>query len=277
MIPKIIHQTWRDKTLPPIIYSLVSENIKLLISNGYELMFWTDDMILKLISEEYPNFYNIYKMARTGVQKGDIARILLVYHYGGIYIDLDVLILRDFGELLDMNSNKLYITYEPSGQTRALYNSDKYICNAFFAANKNNNMLKIILNNIPEYIKNYSENIFQKFDIFGGSYFKSNIDEYVNKGFKDDVYIIDDRELFYPINDPKLDNMPFTVGDWTKLKNGDYGKDTIMVHYWIHGDFESKELLTTFHADNKKTIHENMYAFFSKLYPNIAKKMIEFI
>lgn len=216
-------------------------------------------------------------MARTGVQKGDIARILLVYHYGGIYIDLDVLILRDFGELLDMNSNKLYITYEPSGQTRALYNSDKYICNAFFAANKNNNMLKIILNNIPEYIKNYSENIFQKFDIFGGSYFKSNIDEYVNKGFKDDIYIIDDRELFYPINDPKLDNMPFTVDDWTKLKNGDYGKDTIMVHYWIHGDFESKELLTTFHADNKKTIHENMYAFFSKLYPNIAKKMIEFI
>jgi len=277
MIPKIIHQTWRDKTLPPIIYSLVSENIKLLISNGYELMFWTDDMILKLISEEYPNFYNIYKMARTGVQKGDIARILLVYHYGGIYIDLDVLILRDFGELLDMNSNKLYITYEPSGQTRALYNSDKYICNAFFAANKNNNMLKIILNNIPEYIKNYSENIFQKFDIFGGSYFKSNIDEYVNKGFKDDVYIIDDRELFYPINDPKLDNMPFTVDDWTKLKNGDYGKDTIMVHYWIHGDFESKELLTTFHADNKKTIHENIYAFFSKLYPNIAKKMIESI
>jgi hypothetical protein len=277
MIPKIIHQTWRDKTLPPIIYSLISENIKLLKSNGYELMFWTDDMILKLISEEYPNFYNIYKMTRTGVQKGDIARILLVYHYGGIYIDLDVLILRDFGELLDMNSNKLYITYEPSGQTNALYNSDKYICNAFFAANKNNNMLKIILNNIPEYIKNYSENIFQKFDIFGGSYFKRNIEEYVNKGFKDDVYVIDDRELFYPINDPKLDNMPFTVGDWTKLKNGDYGKDTIMVHYWMHGDFESKELLTTFHADNRKTIHENVYAFFSKLYPNIAKKMIDSI
>ena len=275
MIPKIIHQTWRDKTLPPIIYSLVSENMKTLKSHGYELMFWTDEMILKLISEEYPNFYNIYKLARTGVQKGDIARIIIVYHYGGIYIDLDVLILRDFGEFLDMNSDKLYITYEPSGQTNALYNSDKYICNAFFAANKNNNMLKMILINIPEYIRIYTVNIFQKFDIFGGAYFKAIIDEYVNKGLKDDVYVIDDRELFYPINDPKFDNMPFTVRDWTKLRNGDYGKDTIMVHYWIHGDFESKELLTTFHADNKRTIHENIYEFFSKLYPNIAKKMIE--
>ena len=45
-----------------------------------------------------------------------------------------------------------------------------------------------------------------------------------------------------------------------------------MVHYWIHGDFESKILLDSFNIDNKKTIHENIYCFFSKLYPNIAKK-----
>ena len=273
MIPKIIHQTWKDKNLPPIIYKLVSENISFLKSNGYEYMFWTDDMILKLISEKYPNFYNIYKLARTGVQKGDIARIILVYHYGGIYIDLDVLVLRDFNEIIDMNSEKLYISYEPYGQTNALYNNDKYLCNAFFAANKNNNMLKIILNNIPEYVKIYTENIFQKFDIFGGSYFKTIIEDPSNKWAKNNVYIIDDRELFYPINDLKLDNMPFTVGDWTKVKNGEYAKDTIMVHYWIHGDFESKALLNTFNPDIDKTIHENIYSFFSKLYPDIAKKI----
>ena len=273
MIPKIIHQTWKDKNLPPIIYKVVSENISFFKMNGYELMFWTDEMILKLISDEYPNFYNIYKLARTGVQKGDIARILLVYHYGGIYIDLDVLVLKDFAEILDMASNKLYITYEPRGQTTALYNSDNYICNAFFAANKNNNMLKVILNNIPEYINNYTENIFAKFDIFGGAYFKTIIDAPINAIFKDDVCIIHDRELFYPINDLKFDDMPFTVEDWTKLKNGAYGKDTIMVHYWIHGDFESKALLSTFLPEINKTIHENMYCFFSKLYPNIAKKI----
>ena len=273
MIPKIIHQTWKDKNLPPIIYKLVSENISFLKSNGYEYMFWTDDMILKLISEEYPNFYNIYKLARTGVQKGDIARIILVYHYGGIYIDLDVLVLRDFKEIINMNSDKLYISYEPSGQTTALYNNDKYLCNAFFAANKNNSMLKIILNNIPEYIKNYTENIFQKFDIFGGSYFKSIIEDPSNNWAKNEVYIIDDRELFYPINDLKFDNMPFTAGDWGMVKRGEYHKDTIMVHYWIHGDFESKALLTSFNPDNNKTIHENMFSFFSKLYPDIAKKI----
>ena len=135
-------------------------------------------------------------------------------------------------------------------------------------------MLKVILNNIPEYIKTYSENIFAKFDIFGGAYFKSIIEDPATAIFKDDVYIIDDRELFYPINDLKFDDMPFTVGDWTKLKDGEYGKDTIMVHYWIHGDFESKALLSSFIPNMNNTIHENMYSFFSKLYPNIANKMI---
>jgi hypothetical protein len=273
MIPKIIHQTWRDKNLPPIIYKLVSENIRFFKSNGYEFMFWTDEMILKLIADEYPNFYNIYKMARTGVQKGDIARILLVYHYGGIYIDLDVLVLRDFSEILDMNADKLYITYEPSGQTMALYNSDKYICNAFFAANKQNNMLKAILNNIPEYVQNYTENIFARFDIFGGAYFKTIMEDPLYAIFKSDVYIIDDRELFFPINDLKFVGQPFTAGDWDKLRTGEYGKDTIMVHYWIHGDFESKALLTSFIPDMNKTIHENMYLFFSRLYPKKIDKI----
>jgi mannosyltransferase OCH1-like enzyme len=274
MIPKIIHQTWKDKHLPPILYNLVSENMQFLKLNGYELMFWTDDMILKLINEEYPNFYNIYKLARTGVQKGDIARILLVYHYGGIYIDLDVLILRDFSEILDMNSDKLYISFEPSGQTNMLYNCDNYLCNAFFAANKKNIMLKEILTNIPEYIDQYSPNIFQKFDIFGGSYFKTIIDKNIKRDhqYKEAVSILYDRELFYPINDLKFGDAPFTVNDWTKVKKGDYGEKTIMVHYWIHGDFESKIILDTFIIDNKKTIHENIYSFFSKLYPNIAKK-----
>jgi hypothetical protein len=91
--------------------------------------------------------------------------------------------------------------------------------------------------------------------------------------FIDDVCIINDRELFYPINDPKLDDMPFTVSDWKKLKRGDYGGNTIMVHYWIHGDFESRALLGSFVPEMNKTIHENMYGFFSRLYPHIAKKI----
>ena len=59
---------------------------------------------------------------------------------------MDILVLRDFAELLDMKRNTFYISYEPVEQTKLIYNSDRYICNAFFAANKNNIFLENILN-----------------------------------------------------------------------------------------------------------------------------------
>jgi len=105
MIPRIIHQTWKDNFLPSIISNIRSENISLLRSKGYEFKFWTDDDILELIKKHYQEFYNIYRLTKTGVQRGDISRIILIYHFGGIYIDLDVLILRDFDELIDMYSD----------------------------------------------------------------------------------------------------------------------------------------------------------------------------
>lgn len=273
MIPKIIHQTWSDNLLPPIIKNICEENAKLLKDKGYEIKLWTDSDIMSLIKENYPDFFNIYTSAKTGVQRGDISRIIIIYHFGGIYIDLDVLVMRDFAELLDMTSNKFYVSYEPSGQTMALYNSNRYICNAFFAANKNNRFVHKLLRNIPNYLNQYGMNVFNKFDVFGGSYFLSNINKYKNEGFEDDIFIIEDRELIYPINDLKFDGLSFTVSDWTCVRRGVYPSNPIMIHYWIHGDFESKKLLNIFKPLRKKNIHENIYLFFKTLYPTIAEKI----
>ena len=146
MIPKIIHQTWNDDPLPQILKYIRDENIKLLKDKGYEFILWTDEMILKLINDNYPNFYKIYNSARTGVQRGDIARLMIVYHYGGIYIDLDILLLKDIDNIIDFSKDRFNISLEPSEQTKMLYKTDTYICNAFFASNKNKaNKMKYIL------------------------------------------------------------------------------------------------------------------------------------
>lgn len=272
MIPKTIHQTWSDDPVPPIINYIREENAKILKSLGYEIILWTDNMILKLINEYYPDFYKIYNSARTGVQRGDIARIILVYHYGGIYIDLDILVLRDFAELLDMTRDTFYVSYEPAEQTKLIYNNDRYICNAFFAANKNNPFLHKLLRNIPEYINRHGYDLFNKFDIFGGYYILLNINDYDKEMKEKDIFIIEDRELIYPINDLKLVNIPTAANDWASVRSGKYASNPIMVHYWIHGDFESKKLLKMFKPDSKYSIHENMYIFFKILYPNLEKK-----
>lgn len=271
MIPKIIHQTWSDDPLPQILKYIRDENIKLLKDKGYEFILWTDEMILKLINENYPNFYKIYNSAKTGVQRGDIARLMIIYHYGGIYIDLDILILKDIENIIDFTKDRFNISLEPSEQTKYIYNTDTYICNAFFASNKNNRFLHNLLFSIPETIDLRGYNLFNKFDIFGGGYIT---DKYTNSTLGDHVNIIYDRELIYPINDLKLNNLITCSGDWSSVKNGNYSSKPVMIHYWIHGDFESKNLLNLFKPDINRNIHDNMFAFFYILYSDIAKKMI---
>jgi len=275
MIPKIIHQTWNDDPLPQILKYIRDENIKLLKDKGYEFILWTDEMILKLINDNYPNFYKIYNSARTGVQRGDIARLMIVYHYGGIYIDLDILLLKDIDNIIDFSKDRFNISLEPSEQTKMLYNTDFYICNAFFASNKNNKFLHKLLFTIPKIIDEQGNNILNIFNVFGGGYiydiYSNNTKENI---LQEDINIIYDRELIFPINDLKLENLITCARDWNSVKNGKYPSDPVMIHYWIHGDFESKNLLNVFKPDINYNIHNNMFAFFNILYNNIAKKMI---
>lgn len=46
------------------------------------------------------------KKFRSGIEKSDILRYLLLYHYGGVYADLDVECLRPFEPLLRRHSGK---------------------------------------------------------------------------------------------------------------------------------------------------------------------------
>lgn len=45
-------------------------------------MFWTHKLIDEFLKNEYPDFYNIYKSCY------DIQRYLILYNFGGIYLDM---------------------------------------------------------------------------------------------------------------------------------------------------------------------------------------------
>jgi hypothetical protein len=214
----------------------------------------------------------VWDGARTGVQKGDIARIIILHHCGGIYIDLDILILKDFEEfpaLIDFNENKFYLSYEPEAQTVRIYNKNDYLCNAFMASNKDNEMLGYCIMHMYTLHQRFNVTIMRKFDAFGGDYIKGIYESYLS--YQKDVNIIESREQIYPINDPKFNNLPTSKTDWDLLRLRNYSDRTYMVHYWIHGDFESRNLLEDFKCDAKNDVHEDVYQFFCKLYPDNAK------
>ena len=236
MIPKIIHQTWRSTTLPDVLDNILKHNIN--INKDFEFKLWShapgEPQIDNFLKKNYPDLYKIFEKTKFGVQKGDISRLAILYHYGGIYIDLDILCIKSFEKLIDFDNDKLMMAYEPPEQTMKIFNKTNSLCNAFAAVPKNHPLLKFAIDGVINNYNKYGDDIFNKFDVFGGGFIQNIINAVPNMSNK--VNIIKPDNVF-PINDPKFIDLPCSKSDWERLKNGYYGK-AVLVHYWIHCDFE---------------------------------------
>lgn len=262
MISKIIHQTWFDdnKALPVIFDKMIQESKK--INQNFEFKLWTDSNIEDFLKTNYKNIYKIYSNNILGVQKSDLARLAILHYYGGIYIDLDILLIKNLNDLFDYNKDILYISYEPTEQTKYVWNMENYICNAFFACNKNNVIIEHIIDTIINIYDIYGEKIFNKFNIFGSNLYMKIL-EISDKS----LYNIIDTNKIYPISDIKLELIT-GIQDYNIIKTGNYNNNTYMVHYWIHSNFEAKNIIYNFNYNNELSIHQNLGIFFQQMYPN---------
>ncbi|KAK0521103.1 hypothetical protein OC834_006789 [Tilletia horrida] len=89
-IPRIIHQTWKDSTLPPQWQVLKDD----------EYMLWTDAESRTFIEKHYNWFLPVFDAYPYPIQRADAIRYFVLHHYGGIYMDLDIGCLRRFDPLL---------------------------------------------------------------------------------------------------------------------------------------------------------------------------------
>jgi len=95
MIPKIIHYCWFGKgEYPSKIKQCIESWNKL--ANEYQILLWNEE-----------NFdINAYDFTREAYEAGkyafvsDMVRFYALYHYGGIYVDTDVEIVKSFSDIL---------------------------------------------------------------------------------------------------------------------------------------------------------------------------------
>ncbi|KAJ7638954.1 glycosyltransferase family 32 protein [Roridomyces roridus] len=97
-IPRIIHQTWKTGTLPPRWQSISQECRDMM--PDYEYMLWTDESSREFIARHYPWFLNTFDDYSYAILRADAIRYFVLYHYGGIYMDLDIGCLRPLDPLL---------------------------------------------------------------------------------------------------------------------------------------------------------------------------------
>ena len=145
-VPKIIHQMWKNKNIPKHLMTMQQSVIEK--HKDYEYMFWTDDCLEKFIKVNYPEMYDFYNNFEYKIQQLDFIRLLILYHFGGIYIDLDSFCFKNVDSILN------YPVSLVETEKHEAFSNDHYpfvLNNAFIAAEKGNDFINKIITNILEY------------------------------------------------------------------------------------------------------------------------------
>jgi len=98
LIPKKIHLVWNTKDIPP----MYSENIASILKyhQNWEIIIWTHEEMDEYVNNCNKKYYEFYKELKFQIQKCDFFKLLIVFEMGGVYLDLDVTLVKSFDALI---------------------------------------------------------------------------------------------------------------------------------------------------------------------------------
>ena len=99
MIPRIIHQTWKDRDVPARFQEAQASWQE--AHPDWEYRLWTDRDLEGLINERAPELAPLYAAYPENIQRVDAARYVILREFGGLYADLDIQCLKPVDGLLD--------------------------------------------------------------------------------------------------------------------------------------------------------------------------------
>jgi len=133
-IPKIIHQTWKEKKVP-MEYLQFQQSWQENLPN-WQYRLWTDDENRAFLAKYYDWFLPIYDKYEQPIMRVDAVRYFWMYHYGGLYVDLDFECLKSIEPLL--KEKHIVIGLEPHDHLEKVflqeYGFSQILCNAFMAS-----------------------------------------------------------------------------------------------------------------------------------------------
>jgi len=98
-IPRRIIQTGKQASLP-LFNRAIMANIRLL-NPDYEYIYFDNAAVDQFINSKFPEYRNVFDSFQAPIQRYDFFRYLAIFHYGGFYFDLDVLLASGLDDLLD--------------------------------------------------------------------------------------------------------------------------------------------------------------------------------
>lgn len=99
-IPPIVHLIWLGSTPPPAVNLSIASWKK--YHPTWEIKLWTEKEIQNF-AWSCPHSETFFKDAKNWAEKSDILRFEILYQFGGIYSDTDVICLKSFEDLVTKN------------------------------------------------------------------------------------------------------------------------------------------------------------------------------
>lgn len=97
-IPKIIFQTWKTYDVPDqwkYAQKTVKEKNK-----DWKYMLLSDEDNLQIVKKNFPDFLPYFINFKYNIQRADAIRYIVLYLYGGIYLDLDYQAIKPFDKII---------------------------------------------------------------------------------------------------------------------------------------------------------------------------------
>jgi mannosyltransferase OCH1-like enzyme len=148
-IPKTIIQTYNTNKIPELIF----ENImKILRKNPeYDYRLITDEEAVEIIKTHFDGrTLNAFQQLILGAAKGDFIRYIVLYLYGGVYLDLDASIETDLNTFI-----------QPMDEFIFFINGDINLEQFCFMIRPRHPILLMIIEEMVKRIENRESNIFR--------------------------------------------------------------------------------------------------------------------
>lgn len=146
--PRLIHRMWPNDEFLKQDNTEITRNFNRCIDlhkENFTTILWTDVSIKNWMQSHYPQFIStLFDAYPFQIQRVDAARYFILYHHGGVYMDMDIgcFKTKDIGDL---------VTYmEASGKQVALPQTDPVgLSNDVMFAKKNSQFFKKAIDALP--------------------------------------------------------------------------------------------------------------------------------
>jgi hypothetical protein len=139
-IPKVLYMTYKTKNIP----SSVIEKFKEVYPN-YEIKIYDNNDCINFLNKEYGQEYvDIFNFIKDGPIKADFWRVCILYKYGGIYSDVDIVPIINIEKILESDTTFLTCI------SKAKDNTNPH----FIVSIPNHKILKICIDTYLDFYRN---------------------------------------------------------------------------------------------------------------------------